>query len=118
MQNFAKSAGWELSFFSSFPKTDDEVHQSYYNVLLLLFENFGGDKKLRPQPPQQREPLFAEDGIGPVTWEGGPVSKAERIKLLTGLGQYKPFSKRKLSKISRKLAKRTPNKVRETEVAE
>lgn len=38
------------------------------------------------------------------------MSKAERIKLLTGLGKYKPFSKRKLSKISGKLAKRTQKK--------
>ena len=81
-------------------------------MLLYLYDNFGGENQFRPEPPQHRQSLFIEDGIGPVTWEGGPVSKAERIKLLTSSGQYKPFSSRKSKKILGKTSKTKPKRIR------
>ena len=52
-------------------------------------------------------PLFEEDGIGPVTWTGAHVSKAERVKLLKLSNSYQPLRKRKKNAI---VSEKTPVK--------
>ena len=50
-------------------------------MLKYLYEKFGGEINYSLNLPNDG-PLFEEDGIGAVTWNGAHVSKSERVKLL------------------------------------
>ena len=83
-------AGEWKEWFDKLPKNSAETHESYYNVLGHLSLNHSG-VYVKPTRASLKSYLVDSDYVDPITFTGGPVSKDERVSLLTSIGMYTPF---------------------------
>ena len=83
-------AGEWKEWFDKLPKNSAETHESYYNVLGHLSLNHSG-VYVKPTRASLKSYLVGSDYVDPITFTGGPVSKDERVSLLTSIGMYTPF---------------------------
>ena len=85
-------------FFKSLPRSEHEVHPTYYNALSHLMTHYGGGVVFPPVAASVPCDAQASDYICPITFRNGPVSAAEREKVLTELELHKPLQKRRKKK--------------------
>ena len=70
-------------FLSGLPETADIPHESYINSFNLLLNEYGGKIQSRSTPFVSRR--LPSDLVDSITFDGGPLSHAERIKLIQAL---------------------------------
>ena len=100
LQNRGDAAFWPeyVDFFNSLPQREEDNHPSYYNTLPYLMDKFGGDVVAPPVIVQLPQVEQASDYFCPITFEGGPVTAAEKQKVLIQKGLYKPLKRRRKKK--------------------
>lgn len=77
-------------WFDSIPRSCDEAHESYFNVLHELSKNHSG-VFVKSASPSVKAFLKDTDYVDPVTFRGGPVTSNERVELLKSVGMYTPL---------------------------
>jgi hypothetical protein len=77
-------------WFDSIPRSCDEAHESYFNVLHELSKNHSGIF-VKSASPSVKSFLKDTDYVDPITFRGGPVTSNERVELLTSIRMYTPF---------------------------
>jgi hypothetical protein len=82
-------AKW-TDFFSQIPKDEHTKHSSYINTLAILRTECGGNIQAPRQLFVARLPSDC-DFVDPVTFNGGAITRAERIAVLQSLNCYKPL---------------------------
>lgn len=73
-------------FFQSLPKTNEDIHPSYFNAFEYLHSNFGGEIVFNPKKAAVQNQRREYSGLCPITFNGGPVSRIQRMKKLKELG--------------------------------
>jgi hypothetical protein len=78
------------AFFHSLPKTNENIHFSYYNALEYLFTSFGGDIMFSPRSANValKQQTRTYSGMCPITFSGGPISRTQRERKLKELGLF------------------------------
>ena len=74
------------AFFVSLPKTNIDIHITYYNAFEYLYSNFGGEIVFNPRKAAAKNQQRVYAGVCPITFNGGPVSRMQRMKKLNELG--------------------------------
>jgi hypothetical protein len=73
-------------FFQSLPKTNEDIHPSYFNTFEYLYSNFGGEIVFNPKKAAVQNQRREYSGLCSITFNGGPVSRIQRMKKLKELG--------------------------------
>jgi hypothetical protein len=83
------------AFFKSLPKTNADIHPSYFNALEYLYSNFGGEIVFNPRKATAQNQAREYSGLCPITYNGGPVSRIQRLKKLQELGMNEQRRRRR-----------------------